>query len=36
MQVTVNDIDTRHVLSMKVFTTPQMKPYTDKCAANVR
>jgi hypothetical protein len=36
MQVTVNGIDTRYVLSMRVFTTPQMKPHSDKCAANVR
>jgi len=36
MQVTVNDIDTRYVLGVKVFTTPQMKPHSDKCAANVR
>jgi 3-oxoadipate enol-lactonase len=36
MQVTVNDIDTRYVLGVKVFTTPQMKPHSDKCAVNVR
>jgi hypothetical protein len=34
--VTVNGIDTRYVLGVKVFTTPQMKPHCDRRAANVR